>query len=139
MILQQVIRYPNSPTLEATWVDAGGNVVRCHAYDATQMDELREDLGESAAEYEPLIQRCIADYVPPIPPDPRDVALDTIIDLETAAHIASQRLYREAVLVMMKREAEKDGITEEQLIAKNKGYRQLKAFNDQINALRPKL
>lgn len=68
MILHQVIRYPNAPTLEATWVDAEGNQVRCHAYDATQMNALREDLGQSAAEYEPLIQRCIADYVPPSPP-----------------------------------------------------------------------
>ncbi len=40
-------------------------VVRCHAYHATQMDELRADLGADAAQYEGLIQQCLADYVPP--------------------------------------------------------------------------
>lgn len=78
------------------------------------------------------------DYVPP-PKTPPEIAMDTIISLETEAHIASQRLYREAVLDMMKRQAASAGITEEQLIAKNKGYRQLKAFNEQIEALRAQL
>lgn len=73
------------------------------------------------------------------PPPPSEVALQTIIALETEAHIASQRLYREAVLDMMKRQAASMGITEEQLITKNKGYRQLKAFNEQIEVLREQL
>ena len=64
MILKQVIRYPNAPALEATWVDADGIVLRCHAYDATQMDELRADLGADAPQYEPMIQQCLNDYTP---------------------------------------------------------------------------
>lgn len=65
MILAQLIRYENAPSIEATWVDSDGVVLRCHAYHATQMDELRADLGADAAQYEDLIQRCLADYVPP--------------------------------------------------------------------------
>lgn len=60
-----VIRYENAPVLEATWTDDAGIVTRCHAYDATQMGELRADLGAEAAQYEALIQQCIADYTPP--------------------------------------------------------------------------
>jgi hypothetical protein len=45
-------------------------VLRSHAYHATQMAELRADLGPDAAQYEPLIQQCLADYVPPPPPVP---------------------------------------------------------------------
>lgn len=114
-------------------------VVRCHAYHATQMDELRADLGADAAQYEGLIQQCIADYVPPPAPDPVVVAMQTIIALETAAHVSSQRLYREAVLGMMEQQAKLMNMTPEQLAAKNKGYRELKAFNQQIEALREQL
>jgi len=64
MMLQQLIRYENAPVIEATWVSAAGVVVRCHAYHATQLNELRADLGADAAQYEAMIQQCIADYVP---------------------------------------------------------------------------
>lgn len=80
-----------------------------------------------------------AEIQPYIPPPPAEIALQTISTLETAALIASQRLYREAVLDMMRRRAEESGMTEAQLIAKNKGYRQLKAFDQQIDALRDQL
>jgi hypothetical protein len=70
MILQQVIRCDNAAALEATWTDADGNVARCHTYDATQMDELRADLGADAQAYAPLIRQCLADYVPPTPEAP---------------------------------------------------------------------
>lgn len=136
MILQQVIRYENATALEATWVDDAGNVLRCHAYDATQMDELRSDLGPAAPQYEQIIQRCLDDYVPTPPPDPKEVAMDTILTLEVAAQVASQRLYREAILATMETQAKAANITLEQLAAKNKGYRELKAFNSQIEALR---
>lgn len=55
MILKQVIKYDNANALEATWVDENGVNVKCQAYDATQMDMLRADLGDDVAEYETLI------------------------------------------------------------------------------------
>lgn len=67
MRLASVVRYENAPAIEATWEDAEGNVVRCHAYDATQMGQLRADLGADAAAHESLISQCEADYVPPPP------------------------------------------------------------------------
>lgn len=78
------------------------------------------------------------EYVPP-PKTPPEIAMDTIISLETEAHIASQRLYREAVIGMMEREAASIGMTPAQLAAKNKGYRELKAFDQQIASLRGQL
>lgn len=65
--------------------------------------------------------------------------LQTIISLETAAHVASQRLFREAVVGMMEKEAAALGITSAQLAAKNKGYKGLKEFDQQIAALRSQL
>ena len=55
MILKQVIRYPDTNSVEATWVDEEGNNVRCHSYADVQMDMLRADLGEDVAEYAELI------------------------------------------------------------------------------------
>ena len=67
MILKSLVRYENAAAIEATWVDEDGAVLRCHAYDATQMAELRADLGADAAAHEALIAQCEADYVPPPP------------------------------------------------------------------------
>lgn len=72
-------------------------------------------------------------------PNPAELALFNIVSLETAAHSASQRLYREAILAMMEKEAAALGMTPAQLAAKNKGYRELKAFDQQIAALRAQL
>lgn len=55
MILKSVIKYDNANALEATWVDENGINVKCQAYDETQMDMLRTDLGVDVAEYETLI------------------------------------------------------------------------------------
>lgn len=71
MIIKQLIRYENDPTtLEATWTDADGVVIRCHAYHATQMQELRADLGADATECEALIAEAEAAYIPPEPAPP---------------------------------------------------------------------
>jgi len=64
MILNSVIRYTNSPVIEATWVDEEGKQVKCRAYDGSQMNELRADLGTN--EHEALIAQCEADYIPPV-------------------------------------------------------------------------
>jgi hypothetical protein len=66
-------------------------------------------------------------------------ALQTIIAVETAAHVDSQRLFRETTLAMVEKEALALGYTLEQLAAKNKGYRLLKEFDMQIAALREQL
>lgn len=55
MILKQVIHYPDTNSVEATWVDEEGNNVRCHSYADVQMGDLRADLGDSVGEYAELI------------------------------------------------------------------------------------
>ena len=77
-----------------------------------------------------------SDILQALEPDPAAAALSEIISLEIAAQVASQRLYREAILATMETQAKAANITLEQLAAKNKGYRELKAFNTQIEALR---
>ena len=67
MILKQVIRYPNAPAIEATWVDENGVVIKCQAYSNGQMAMLRADLGADAAQYASLIAEVAATYVPPEP------------------------------------------------------------------------
>ena len=82
--LIQIIKYENSNTLEALWVkvkqitstDEKGNEyikdeetpVKCHAYDASQMDMLRADaaeLGTPLTKYEPLIAEIESNIIPP--------------------------------------------------------------------------
>lgn len=70
MKLKSVIHFPETNSVEATWVeviapestDAEGNVVpaverqvRCHSYHETQMDMLEADLGADLPEYAALI------------------------------------------------------------------------------------
>lgn len=93
MIVKSVLRYLNDPnTVEATWVemqqfpdiqvpehtDDEGQlvpaqtipgevidaVVKCRAYHATQLNELRTDLGPDAAQYESLLAQVEAEYIP---------------------------------------------------------------------------
>ncbi len=64
MILKQLIKYDNANALEATWVDDEVKPVRCHAYSDEQLDELRADLGDDAAQYEELIAEVEANRVP---------------------------------------------------------------------------
>ena len=79
MILQQLIRYTNANALEATWNDADGNILRCHAYSnhPEQIAMLRADLGADAAAHEDLIAEIEATYVPPEPQPPQVPAVCT--------------------------------------------------------------
>lgn len=70
-MLKEVVRYENAAAIEVTWVDTDGVILRCHAYDGTQMAELRADLGADAPRFEEMIRQCIADYVPPPLPVPQ--------------------------------------------------------------------
>ena len=62
MILKSLIRYTNSASLEATWVDEEGKPVKCRAYSGDQMDELRADLDSDAQQYEEMIAQCEVDW-----------------------------------------------------------------------------
>ena len=96
MILKQVIRYPNAPALEATWVDENDAVIKCQAYSnhPGQMAMLRADLGADAAQYESLIAEVEATYVPPAPPSLEEQI--AVFDAALVAHLdatARQRRY----------------------------------------------
>nr|WP_255594906.1 hypothetical protein [Acidovorax sp. sif1233] len=78
-----MIRYENAPAIEATWVDENGDVVKCHAYDASQMNELRTDLGADAAEHAALIAQCEADYTPPAPANASQIRADLLAALSS--------------------------------------------------------
>lgn len=72
MSLPNVIHYPDTNSVEATWVDAEGVQIKCHSYADVQMDMLREDLGDDAATYADLIATVEASIqpAPPAPPAP---------------------------------------------------------------------
>ena len=56
--LKQVIHYPDTNSVEATWIDSKEVSVRCHSYAAIQMDMFRADISEwggDITEYEELI------------------------------------------------------------------------------------
>ena len=66
--LKQVIRYPDTNSVEVTWVDEDAKTVKCHSYADVQMDILRADLGADVAEYEELIALVESNIKPVTPP-----------------------------------------------------------------------
>ena len=42
--LKQVIHYPDTNSVEATWVDSEGVVIKCHSYADVQMDMFKADI-----------------------------------------------------------------------------------------------
>lgn len=73
----------------------------------------------------------------PAPPTPAELALAQIEALERESLM--NRITRESIMTMAKERAAAMGMTEAQLIAKNKGYAALKALDDEIAALRAQL
>lgn len=72
MILKQVIHYPDTNSVEATWVDSNGVVVKCHSYADVQMGMFRDDvaeLGGGIADYEDLIA-LVESNIKPVEPEP---------------------------------------------------------------------
>ena len=70
--LKQVIHYPDTNSVEATWVDAEGVVIKCHSYADVQMQMFRDDmveLGGDIAEYEELIA-LVESNIKPVEPEP---------------------------------------------------------------------
>ena len=56
--LKQVTHYPDTNSVEATWIDEKGAVIKCHSYADVQMQMFRDDvaeLGGDIVEYEDLI------------------------------------------------------------------------------------
>lgn len=75
------------------------------------------------------------------PPTPQEIAMQTIVALEREQLMP--RITREAILRIAEKEAaelaEELGVDVALLLAKNKGYGALKAFDSQIAALREQL
>lgn len=70
--LKQVIHYPDTNSVEATWVDENGVVIKCHSYADVQMQMFREDvaeLGGDIADYEELIA-LVESNIKPVEPEP---------------------------------------------------------------------
>ena len=70
--LKQVIHYPDTNSVEATWVDSEGAVIKCHSYADVQMDMFRDDItefGGDIAKYEELIS-LVESNTKPVEPQP---------------------------------------------------------------------
>jgi hypothetical protein len=88
--LNQLIHYRDTNSVEATWVDENNVQVKCHSYADVQMDMLRADLGDDAAEYEELMALVEANIQPvavaaPVPQAPSiyEVLMQRIEALES--------------------------------------------------------
>ena len=71
--LKQVIHYPDTNSVEATWIDSEDVVIKCHSYADVQMDMLRADLGDDAADYADLIALVESGIKPPASPTAEDI------------------------------------------------------------------
>ena len=70
--LKQVIHYPDTNSVEATWVDSEGVVIKCHSYADVQMHMFRDDVAEfggNSTEYEELIA-LVESNIKPVEPAP---------------------------------------------------------------------
>lgn len=106
MILKQVIHYPDTNSVEATWVEritlpqqeisegiadlvmrTQEVTVKCHSYSDRQMDMLRADLGADASAHADLIAEVEANMQPIPPKTPEELAAEAhqIADAEAKA------------------------------------------------------
>ena len=70
--LKQVIHYLDTNSVEATWVDSEGAVIKCHSYADVQMQMFRDDVAEfggNIAEYEEMIA-LVESSIKPVEPEP---------------------------------------------------------------------
>ena len=93
-----LVHYPNTNSVEVTWLDDDGKQTRCHSYADVQMDMLEADLGADAADHADLIATVRASYVPPPPPAPPTV-IEQLAKLD-ADNMLTQRNLRETVMLM---------------------------------------
>jgi hypothetical protein len=71
--LKQVIHYPDTNSVEATWIDENNIQIKCHSYADVQMYLFRADaleLGTPLTEYEEMIALVEANIVPYVEPPP---------------------------------------------------------------------
>jgi len=129
MPLAKAIHYPDTNSVEATWVDTEGVQIRCHSYADVQMDMLRADLGDDAATYADLIATVEAN-IQPAPPVPSIPALQQIASLESATLLP--RVTREFMLTFFATQAAASGTDP----MTSPAFAKLKALDDQIAALR---
>ena len=70
--LKQVIHYTDTNSVEATWIDESGAVIKCHSYADVQMQMFRDDVAEfggDIAEFEELIA-LVESNIKPVEPEP---------------------------------------------------------------------
>ena len=70
--IKQVIHYPDTNSVEATWVDENDVVIKCHSYADVQMQMFRDDVAElsgNIADYEDLIA-LVESNIKPVEPEP---------------------------------------------------------------------
>lgn len=70
--LKEIKRYPDTNSVEATWVNSEGVVIKCHSYADVQMQMFRDDVfefGGDVAEYEELIA-LVESNIKPATPEP---------------------------------------------------------------------
>lgn len=156
MILKQVIRYPETNSVEATWIERTVTPavgvegeegyqpeqvtevqVRCHSYADVQMDMLEADLGADAAQYAELIATVRANIKPDDSPPPSPQ--DQIAALE--AQQLLPRVTREFMLASFEAQAAAKGLTIANLTTPTDpnyapGFAKLYAFDQQIVAWR---
>lgn len=92
-----LIHYPDTNSVEVTWLDDEGKQLRCHSYADVQMDMLEADLGSDAAEHAALIATVRANIkeVVVVPPTPQEQLAQ--LDAQNAL---TQRNLRETVMLM---------------------------------------
>lgn len=78
MILKQVIHYPDTNSVEATWVDENNIPIKCHSYADSQMDMLETNLGAEAINHAELIALVRLNRVPITQPDPIPIMWEKI-------------------------------------------------------------
>lgn len=83
--LKEIKRYPDTNSVEATWVD-GEVVVKCHSYDQVQMDMLAADLGADLAEYQWIIDEVNANFIQPVVIPKTDAEIVTELTLALEAY-----------------------------------------------------
>lgn len=146
--LKQIIHYPETNSVEATWVrefpatiDENGTsipsrdeTIRCHSYADVQMDMLEADLGEDVSDHAELIATVRANIKPPDPISAEQIRANILSQIDSMERSQLMpRATREFMLQFMEQTS-----TPEQL-EQNFGYKTIKSFDMQIKALRDQL
>lgn len=169
IILKQVIHYPDTNSVEATWVDeispeskepdsidqTNGAViigevipaveipVKRHSYADVQMDMFRADvaeLGGDISNYEEMITDVIAGIKPVEPPTKQEISAQAQQEIDTIeAKTMMNRAVREGMLAMTEFVASTKGVTPDLLYTQNAAYKSVKDVDKQISQLRKKL